>query len=184
MDGAPQSRSTPYGTLYRPQRWIVQVPSLFAAFAATLLSGWALGRLCGAASNMGQAALTIPTVVIFFGGYALWNARLAAIAFEGIGAGLLKALFLLVVRRKKPTRDVWPAPEKIEQMAVRAQRAASSFALVAWLTVLPGMALTVFVDSQVAGTTLALAAGATYLAWGHLLAFLGRRGYLPIMESE
>jgi hypothetical protein len=71
------------------------------------------------------------------------------------------------------------APERVEQLAVRVQEAASSFvvaavpvallaAAAAWMSAAPGI-----------GPAAALAGAVAVLAWGGLLARLGRRGWLP-----
>ena len=80
-------------------------------------------------------------------------------------------------------RDVLPSRERLLEMLVRAQ-AGASFAPVGWLVGLgAGLAATLF-TSQVSASGLFLVVVATSGAWGHLLARLGRRGWLPFPEEE
>jgi hypothetical protein len=125
-------------------------------------------------------------VAILFLGYALWTARLQAIAFETLGRGLLRALFLLIVRRKKPESldDVLPTREKLERMAVRGQKAASSFCLVAFPVAIVSGAITALLDSDTGVAPRVAVVVAASLLWGALLSFLARRGWLPILEPE
>ena len=110
----------------------------------------------------------------FFLGYGMWMARLQALAFDAVGRGLLKALFMLLIRRKKPEslEDVMPSKEKMLQMAVRAQKAAWGFLHasfpVAGLSVLIGL----FVDATASAAAVSVAIGGGVVLWGACLGYL------------
>jgi hypothetical protein len=91
-------------------------------------------------------------------------------------------LFDVLIRRKKPERmqDVLPGVEKLEIMAVRAQRAGSSFLLAAIPTA------TVFGVAAALRTALyqSVLLTSACMAWGYSLSWLARHGYLPIPETE
>lgn len=128
----------------------------------------------------------LPGALIFFLGYAVWVARLSAIVFDTIGRSVLRALFAMIVWKRRPDsdRDVLPSRERLLEMLVRAQKAGLSFAPVGWLVGLgAGLAATLF-TSQVSASGRFLFVAATSVAWGHLLARLGRRGWLPFPEEE
>jgi hypothetical protein len=68
-------------------------------------------------------------------------------------------------------------------MAVRAQKAGASFGPASWpVGLLAGLIATMF-DSATGTVALFLLVTLTCLAWGYLLARLGRRGWLPFMEE-
>ncbi len=176
---------TPYGRIYRPLGHWWQILVLAAVFFGGPAVGWLVGRIPGDLSETARTVLYVPYVLIFFLGYAAWVARLKAIAFDTIGRSLLKVLFLLIVRRQVPksAEDVLPSKEKILEMAVRAQMAGASFGPASWPVALAaGLAATLF-DSAAGSIQLFMLVAGSCLAWGYLLARLGRRGWLPFMEE-
>ena len=186
LDVPPGGLETPYGILYRPLASGLQILVLFAAFIGGPAFAWVIGQVPGDLSQTARDVLFVPMVAIFFLGYGLWIARLNAIAFHGIGLGLLKALFKLIVFRRKPeaVADFIPSRDKLLEMMVRAQKAGSSFAPVGWLVgVIAGLTAMLF-DSALHPAKLFLLVGGGCVIWAHLLAWLGRRNWLPFMESE
>jgi hypothetical protein len=176
---------TPHGRLYRPLSDWRQILVLVAVFFGGPALGWLVGQISGDLSDKARTVLYVPYIAIFFLGYAAWIARLNAIAFDTIGRSLLKALFLLIVRRQPPKspEDVLPSREKLLEMAVRAQKAGASFGPASWpVAILAGLIAMMF-DSATGGVALFLLVAFTCLAWGSLLARLGRRGWLPFMEE-
>lgn len=176
---------TPYGRLYRPLNEWVQIGVFIGAFVGGPLLGWLVGEVPGDWSETAKTFVYIPFVAVFFFGYGLWIARLNAIAFDSIGKSILKALFILIVRRRKPQslQEIAPSREKLLEMAVRAQRAGASFAPVGWVIGLfAGLAALLFDTSWGSLACFALVA-VSVIAWGSMLAYLGRRGYLPFMEE-
>ena len=187
MDETPlDEMDTPYGKLHKPKHRVVQFAFLLLAFFGGPLLGEAIGRALGGLSDTAQIALYLPFVAILFLGYGLWVARLNAIAFEGIGRGILKALFMLIVRRRKPQNieDVLPSKEKLLRMAVQAQKAGWSFFTVSIPIALVAALLALLFESATPGLMRLLAVGGSCLLWGYLLGFLARRGYLPVLEGE
>jgi hypothetical protein len=176
---------TPHGRLYRPLGQWEQIGVLIAVFFGGPAVGWVVARIPGDLSETARAVLCVPYVVIFFLGYAIWVARLNAIAFDTIGRSLLKALFLLIVRRRpaESAEDVLPTKDKLLEMAVRGQKAGASFGPASWpVALLAGLAAMLF-DSMTAALALFLLVALSCLAWGYCLARLGRRGWLPFMEE-
>ncbi len=173
------------GRLYKPQGWAVQIPLAIGAFVGGPAIGWSVGVLMPGLSEGARTFLCVPFALVFFCGYALWLARLNAIAFQTVGRGLLKALFMLIVLRRKPQRleDVLPSRERLTEMLVRGQRAASSFLAVAVPIAAVAGLIAMFLET---GTSLVmrevLVAGGC-IGWGWVLSFLGRRGYLPFPEE-
>jgi hypothetical protein len=144
-----------------------------------------MGHVPGVSVVGAKNVLFVPMVAIFFFGYGLWVTRLNAIAFGSIGWSLLKALFRILILKRKPeaVAELMPAHEKLVAMAVRAQIAGASFAPVGWLIgVIAGVAAILFDSSMSAPKLFVLVAGACIM-WGHLLAYLGRHGWLPFLEE-
>ena len=176
---------TPYGRLHKPLPHGRQLLVLVAAFCGGPAVGWVVGQVPGDLSEGARTLVYIPYVVIFMVGYATWVARLNAIAFDTIGRSLLKALFWLIVRRQKPpdAEDLLPSKEKLLEMAVHAQIAGASFFPASWpVAGLAGLISLLF-DSATSAIALFLLTSTTCLAWGYLLGWMGRRGWLPFMEE-
>lgn len=181
----PHGLDTAYGRLYRPLADGWQVAVLVAAFAMGPVLGWAVGLVPGDLSEAARTGVQAPFVLIFFFGYATWIARLNAIAFDGIGRALLKTLFVLIVKRRKPSsmEDVLPSHETLLRMAVRAQQAGASFGPVSWPIGLLAGGCAMLFDSAMSATARFVLVAASSIAWGHALGRLGRRGFLPFMEE-
>jgi hypothetical protein len=181
--GSPME--TAAGRLYKPQPWGIQACFFVAAFAGAVATGWSVGALMPDLSESARTFLYLPFVMIFFLGYGLWLARLNALAFQFIGKGILKALFMLIVLRRKPQKleDVLPSREKILEMLVRGQQAASSFFLIAVPVGIVAGLIALLFDGQASPLTRAALVTGGCIAWGWLLMYLGRRGYLPFPEE-
>jgi MFS family permease len=149
-------------------------PAAGSALAAVMLvdSGWS--------QALGFFALPL----VFGFGYKIWMARLAAVAWDHLVSGWVRALWQILVQRRRPqAKDVVPSRETLAAMADAALRATSVFGRVglyfgalmgalAALAALPGLAL-------VSGGTF-FAASAAY---GFALARMGRAGWLVFPES-
>jgi hypothetical protein len=186
MDIPADGMDTPFGYLYRPLSGGRQALVLIAAFAGCLASGWIIGEVPGDLSESARTALVVPMFLIFFMGYGLWITRLNAIAFRNIGWGLLKSLVKLIVLRRKPesVTDLLPDRDTLIEMAVRAQQAGASFAPIGWLVGLVCGLFAMLIESETKPIGLFLLVAGACVIQGHALAWLGRRAWLPFMESE
>ncbi len=177
---------TPYGRLYRPQSQGKQIFALIAAFVASMsLGGW-VAVIPGDLSTAAQVAFHIPYVLVFFLGYGLWVARINAIVFDTIGRSVFKLLWQLVVHRKQPDdrEGILPSKEKVLEMLVKAQKAGASFRGISWVVAPLGMVLGLLCESAMPEMQLVTLLVATVLAWGYLLGYVGRRGWLPFPEGD
>ena len=181
-----QDIDTPFGRLYRPLNQWAQIAVLFAAFCGGPAVAWAAGQVPGDLSETARTVIYVPFVLVFFVGYSLWITRLNAIAFNILGRSILKAFFLMLIRRRKPhsLQEIMPTREKLLEMAVRAQKAGASFAVVSWPIGLFAGLLATFFRSDFGAIALFLLLTITVIGWGYLLGVLGRRGFLPFMEQD
>jgi len=178
-------RETPFGTFYRPRSIALQMMTLLGALLGILLIGWLISQALGGVSKNAQIFLFIPFFLILVLGYGLWLSRLEALAFEIIGKGILRALYEVIVKRKKPEspESILPPKEKLEEMAVRAQRAASSFFIVAIPAAIGAGLAALFIESPTGVWLRICVISGGCLLWGRFLTNLGRRGYLPLPEE-
>jgi hypothetical protein len=185
VDIPPGGLDTPYGRLYEPLGQGRQVAVLAGAFFAGPALGWLVGQVPGDLSETAVTIVQVHFVVVFFIGYTVWVARLNAIAFDGIGRSLFKALFTIIVLRRKPAsvEEVLPSREKLTEMMVRAQKAGGSFVPVSWLVGLGAGAAAMLFDSSISAPARFALVASSVIAWGYALGWLGRRGWLPFMEE-
>ena len=178
--------NTPFGRLYPPKSMALQIPFLIAAFAGGPVVAWLIGKLLGDVSQNAQMFLYVLYTSIFFFGYALWASRLATLAFNTFGKQILRVLFQWLVKRQRPQKvqELLPTREKLEELVVRAQRAASSFVVVAVALALLGAIAAILMQTQSSRWLQSVLVGAGCTLWGWLLTFLGRRGYLPLPEAN
>ena len=181
-----EPRATPYGLIYPPRSIARTLAAFFGSGIGGALFGFLLSELVGATTDAGRIVCLAPFPLVLGLGYSLWVARLQALFMEGLGRSLMRATWRLVRFRQLPEdmNEVLPNEEQLTKLAVRAQKAASSFVVVAVpIGALFGL-LAAFVTSGLARLgSPPLLAGAC-LAYGALLYRLGRRGYLPMGESE
>lgn len=177
---------TPYGRLYRPQSQGKQIAVLIAAFAASMsLGGW-IAAIPGDLSTAATVVVHIPYVLVFFLGYGLWVARINTIVFDTIGRSVLKALWQLIVHRRQPDarEAVLPPREKLLEMLVKAQKGGASFRGISWPMAALGVVVGLLTESSLPAMQFATLLAASIVAWGFLLGFLGRRGWLPFPEGD
>lgn len=185
-EGGRGALETSHGVLYRPAKGWIQILVFLVTFVGSLVAGALLSLALGARSGFAEAVLYVPCVLIFGFGYAGWATRLGALGFELIGLGLLKALYQLIVHRRKPASlaEVLPDADRMTRAAVQAQKAASSFFFVSILIGMIAAMLSLSCDMGAGVFVRAPAIAAACFAWGRFLAVLGRRGYLPFPEGE
>lgn len=176
---------TPYGRLYRPLSQGRQVLVMIACFFASVGLGWLIAAIAGDLSELAQALVTAPFMLVFFFGYSAWMARTAAIATRHFGWPLLKTFWSLILRRRTPggVEEVFPSRETMLEMAVKAQAAGVAFRTVSYpLAAIFGL-LATQVESQMGGAVIALIVAVGTVGWGVLLALLARTGWLPMAEE-
>ena len=176
---------TPGGIIYRPRGTALQVAVLLASIAGCVLIGFALAGWLGKVSDNTRIALCVPFAVTLFAGYGLWTARLRTIAFRHLGFGLLRSLAMILLRGKKPESlaEIAPTEETLEKMALGAQKASSAFFAVSFPVAIISGLLALGLNSDRGALGQMLQVAAVNLAWGWLLSYIGRRGYLPVMEE-
>ncbi len=181
-----QGLETPHGTLYPPLPAGRQLLVVLLAFLASLGSGGLIALIPGDLSSSARVVLHLPYVLVFVTGYALWVARLSAIAFDGIGRSVLRALWQYIVHRRAPRsmEEVLPSRERLVEMAVRAQLAGRSFFTASWPIAIVGALCVCAFETHMSSFALAAMVGVTTLAWGAVLARAARRGWLPLPEEE
>ena len=147
--------------------------------------GSALARLLLPESVWTQVLgfFALPLVLGF--GYKIWIAKLAAVAWDHLVSGWVRALWQILVRRRRPEMsDVLPTRETLLAMVRKGLEATAVFARVGFYFGI----LTGALAALAAGPGMALASGsaffATSAAYGLALARLGRRGLLVFPETS
>lgn len=177
-------KATAHGVLYAPASQGRQLLNLFGVFCLSLLVGFVPRIAFGDLSENARTFLHVPFVLVFGFGYAGWAARLQALGMELLGRSLFKALVQIILFRRKPKSlaDVLPDRDKLTQLAVRGQKAASSFLIVSIpIALLSGLAA-IFIKSELGWFLRFPVAVVPVVLWGWWLMRLGRRGHLPFPE--
>jgi hypothetical protein len=177
-------KQTPSGPLYPPATQGRQILNLVGAFGASLLMGFIPRLVFGEISENAKTFLHTPFVLVFGLGYAGWAARLHALGMEFLGRGIFKALVQIILFRRKPRSlaEVLPDKDKLMQLAVRGQKAASSFLIVSIPVTLLAAFAALFVKAELNWFLRILVISAPVVLWGWWLMRLGRRGHLPFPE--
>ncbi len=181
----PKSTKTPYGPLYQPVSRILQFSILFVAVVISLI----LGAILGASIERDSIGVYFYVVMPYFSvivfGYVFWVARLKTLAFGVLGKSVLWAVIKVFILRRKPEKleELMPSREKFEEMAVLAQAAAACFWRVAIIMAGIWLVSVIFLSAFLPHTGFAIIVFASVILWGVILSYLGRRGYLPILEE-
>lgn len=175
--GGRSSIEMPQGRLYRPLKDGWQILILIIVIIAGPVIGWLIGAIPGDLSESARNSLGLPFFVILAIGYLIWMARVSAVLFGSVGG----ALFRLFTRKEKPrTLEEIYSREKILQATLKAQKTGTIFRAVSWpIAIITGLAA-LFFNTEMSSLVLSALVMAACLGWGYLLAYLGRRGFLPL----
>jgi len=178
-------KQTPYGLLYPPANLGRQLLNFVGVCGLSLVLGFLPRLAFGEISEMASTLLHVPFVLVFGFGYAGWAARLHALGMQFLGRSIFKVLFQLILFRRKPQSlaEVLPDKEKLLEMAVRGQKATSSFLIVSFPIALLAAFATLFIKTELGWFLRFPVVGAPVVLWGWWLMRLGRRGHLPFPES-
>lgn len=177
-------KETAYGLLHPPATQGRQLLNFFGVFCLSLLVGFVPRLAFGNISENARTFLHVPFVLVFGFGYAGWAARLHALGMELLGRSLFKALVQIILFRRKPKSlaDVLPDQDKLTQLAVRGQKAASSFLIVSIPIALLAALAAIFIKSELTWLWRIPVIIGPVVFWGWWLMRLGRRGQLPFPE--
>jgi hypothetical protein len=105
--------------------------------------------------------------------------------FDYIKLPLIKIVFSFIFRKKKPgsIEEMLPSREKVIELMVRAQKAAKTFFILSWPIGIAGGFLTMFISTSMDSTLLFALILVSAVAFGYVLSYFGRRGYLPFPEE-
>ena len=178
-------KQTPFGLLYPPATQGRQLLIFVGMFGLSVLLGFVPRLAFGEISEKARTFLHVPFVLLFAFGYAGWAARLQALGMEFLGRGIFKALVQLILFRRKPRSlvEILPDKDKLMQMAVRGQKAASSFLIASLPIALLAAFATIFIETRLGWFLRFTVVGVPVVLWGWWLMRLGRRGHLPFPES-
>jgi hypothetical protein len=177
-------KETPHGLLYAPAKQGRQLLNFVGAFIASILVGFIPRLAFGELSDAARTLLHVPFVLVFAFGYAGWAARLQALGVELLGRSLFKVLLQLILFRRKPRSlaDVIPDRDKFLQLAVRGQKAASSFFIASFPVALLSAFAVLFIKTELGWFLRIPVIVVLVVLWGWWLMRLGRRGHLPFPE--
>ncbi|MGH7794550.1 MAG: hypothetical protein ACREQ2_06595 [Candidatus Binatia bacterium] len=90
------------------------------------------------------------------------------------------------MHRKQPDdrETILPSKEKVLELLVKAQKAGASFLGISWAVAPLGVLVGLLCQSAMPEIQLVILLVGTELAWGYVLGFLGRRGWLPFPEGD
>jgi hypothetical protein len=148
------------------------------------VAGGALGRLLLADTVFAEAVAFFALPLVFGFGYKIWLARVASAAMKGLFAGLLRALWRILIKRERlDTVDVLPTRERLAAMVREALAAASAFTRVGWAWGLANGALAGVAAADGGFVAAFVAYFVLSVAYGTALTRLARAGYIAIPED-
>jgi hypothetical protein len=181
----PEGIDTPNGYLYYPPKQGTQILFLIASFFTAILLGLIISSIPGDLSELASGAVYFVYILVFISGYAAWVSWMSALMFDYIKLPLLKIVFGFIFRKKKPgsIEEMLPSREKVFELMVRAQKAAKTFFILSWPIGIAGGFLTMFISTSMDSTLLFALILVSAVAFGYVLSYFGRRGYLPFPEE-
>lgn len=179
--GAARATPLPAGFEMRPAR--VQIGTVVGALIVGPVAGLAIARWVAPGSEFASFIGFIALPMVLGAGFAIWRAVVASILFRGVYRGLLRALYMLIVRREKPkAEEVLPDAERFAGLFHEVVRAAGAFSRVGiTIGILAGILLAIAAPgSRFPAFVLMFGACALY---GRGLTHLARDGYLPMPDE-
>lgn len=178
---AARAAPLPAGFEMRPAR--VQIGTIVGAVIVGPIAGLAIARWVAPGSELASFIGFLALPMVLGAGFAVWRAIVASVLFRGVYRSLLRALYMLIVRREKPkAEDVLPDPQRLARLFHEVVRAAGAFARVGiTIGILAGILLAIVSPgSRILAFVLMFGACVLY---GRGLTHLAREGYLPMPEE-
>lgn len=178
---AARASELPAGFAMRPAR--VQIGTIVGAVIVGPIAGFAITRWVAPGSELASFIGFIALPMVLGAGFAVWRAIIASVLFRGVYRGLLRGLYMLIVRREQPqAEDVLPDARRLAGLFHEVVRAAAAFARVGiTIGILSGILLAIVAPgSRMLAFVLMFGACTLY---GRGLTHLAREGYLPMPEE-
>lgn len=141
-----------------------------------------ISSIPGDLSDLASGVIYFVYLMVFILGYSGW---VSALLFNTIKLPLIKIIYGLIFRRKKPDsiEELLPTRDKAVELMVRAQKTAKVYFILSWPKGIPGGFFTMYMDTSTSASFLFITVLSIAVLFGYVLYCFGRRGYFPFPDE-
>ena len=176
--------NTEKGLLYPMPATGKQILVLVASFFAAILLGFIISGIPGDLSEFATGVLYFVFIIIFILGYSIWIGWMKIKILSAFKKTILKGVSNILTKNEAGFKNDLSFPEeKVLDLLLASQKSTKIFAVIGWVIGVLGGIITLSFDNSINKPILFVLVILFAAGFGHLLYYVGRRGYFPFPEE-
>ena len=176
--------NTERGLLYPMPATGKQIMVLVASFFAAILLGFIISSIPGDLSELATGVLYFVFIIIFILGYSIWIGWMKIKILSAFKKKILKGVSNILTKNEAGFKNDLSFPEeKVLDLLLASQKSTKIFAVIGWVFGVLGGIISLSFDTSINKPILFVLVILFAAGFGHLLYYVGRRGYFPFPEE-
>lgn len=176
--------NTEKGLLYPMPATGKQIMVLVASFFAAILLGFIISSIPGDLSELATGVLYFIFIIIFVLGYSIWIGWMKIKILSTFKKTILKGVSNILTKNEAGFKnDLYFPEEKVLDLLLASQKSTKIFAIIGWIFGVLGGIISLLFDTSINKPILFVLVIIFAAGFGHLLYYVGRRGYFPFPEE-
>jgi lipid-A-disaccharide synthase-like uncharacterized protein len=176
--------NTEKGLLYPMPATGKQILVLVASFFAAILLGFIISGIPGDLSEFATGVLYFVFIIIFVLGYSVWISWMKLKILGAFKKTILKGVSNILAKNEAGFKNDLSFPEeKVLDLLLASQKSTKIFAVIGWVFGVLGGIISLSFDTSINKPILFVLVILFAAGFGHLLYYVGRRGYFPFPEE-
>ncbi len=161
-----------------------QIMVLVASFFAAILLGFIISSIPGDLSELATGVLYFVFIIIFILGYSIWIGWMKIKILSAFKKTILKGVSNILMKNEAGFKNDLSFPEvKVLDLLLASQKSTKIFAVIGWVFGVLGGIISLSFDTSINKPILFVLVILFAASFGHLLYYVGRRGYFPFPEE-
>jgi|MudIll2142460700_1097286.scaffolds.fasta_scaffold01697_2 hypothetical protein len=161
-----------------------QIIIFIMSFFIAILLGFIISSIPGDLSELATGTLYFIFIIVFIIGYSIWVGWMKLIIINTFKRNIMRGISDLISKDEKSFKDNFIIPEeKLVELLAASQKSTWVFALIGWLFGLFGGIVSLAFDTLINKPIFFFIVLFFSAGYGHLLYYLGRRGFFPFPEE-
>jgi lipid-A-disaccharide synthase-like uncharacterized protein len=176
--------NTEKGLLYPMPATGKQILVLVASFFAAILLGFIISGIPGDLSEFATGVLYFVFIIIFVLGYSVWISWMKLKILGAFKKTILKGVSNILAKNEAGFKNDLSFPEeKVLDLLLASQKSTKIFAVIGWVFGVLGGIISLSFDTSINKPILFVLVILFAAGFGHLLYYVGRRGYFPFPDE-